>query len=148
MSQNFMDNLNLQQYFIDHNLKPTPQRLTIAKFLLSTDTHPTAEEIHKAISNELPTPISLATVYNSLEALVKVGIIKEVLTEPNKVRYDKNITNHHHFINTKTGEILDIEPYELISKELIENYLLKNPKQKFKVSNYHITFYGQVEENS
>ena len=141
-----MNNFDLNKYFFEHNLKPTPQRLTIAEYLLNTTSHPTAEEIYQAVAKKLPMPISLATVYNSLDILVKVGIIKEVFTEPNKVRYDKNITNHHHFVNTQTGEIIDVEPYELLSEQLVENYLLKNPKQKFKITNYHITFYGELVE--
>lgn len=122
-----------------HGVKPTPQRAVITEYLLGTHCHPTADEVFQAVSGRLPVPLSRATVYNTLNALVEAGVIKEVVTEPGRARYDANVTEHHHFVDVKTGEVMDIDP-EMISKIQL---LLGD---KFKVHGYHVTFFGEINK--
>jgi Fe2+/Zn2+ uptake regulation proteins len=81
----------VEQLLIKHGVKPTPQRAVIAKYLLSTDSHPTAEEVFQAVTGNLPVPLSRATVYNTLNALVEARVILEVVIEPGKSRYDAKV---------------------------------------------------------
>ena len=119
----------------EKGLKLTPQRVVIADFLIHTASHPTADEIWQAVQDRLPC-ISRATVYNTLNALVDAGVIVAVSTEPGKTQYDANLSPHHHFIDTKTGQIHDI-PWERVEQ------LCEGLGPEYKVRDYQITFYGE-----
>jgi Fur family peroxide stress response transcriptional regulator len=124
---------------VSRGVKPTPQRVVITEYIMNTDSHPTADQILDAVAEMLPVSLSRATVYNTLKALVDANVIIEVLTEPGRVRYDANTEEHHHFVDVKTGRIMDI-PAEMVPE------LAKQLGNKFKVHNYHVTFYGEIED--
>lgn len=132
-----------KQKLIDHGVKPTAQRASILEFLLNTTSHPTADEVHTSVSSKLPVKISRATVYNTLNLLVQRGVIKEVSTEPGRLRYDAKINDHHHFVDLKSGKVYDIEAK--FNLELCENPILE---EKFKVDYFQITFYGEIEQTN
>lgn len=54
----------------------------------------------------------MATVYNTLALLQKKGLIHEVIVDPQRVFYDSNTVDHHHFYNEDTGEISDFPAHE------------------------------------
>ena len=68
--------------------------------------HPTAQAVHDAVRDELPT-ISLATVYRNLSQLVEAGEIIAVHTD-GAVHYDHNISMHQHFKCKECHTILDM----------------------------------------
>jgi Fur family peroxide stress response transcriptional regulator len=121
-------------------VKPTPQRVVITEYLMGTDCHPTADQILEAVSEKLPVALSRATVYNTLKTLVDAGVIQEVLTEPGRARYDANVSDHHHFVDVKTGQIMDV-PHDAVPQ--LRNQL----GGKFKVHNYTVTFFGELAED-
>jgi Fur family peroxide stress response transcriptional regulator len=88
-------------------LRATPQREIVYLVLLERRDHPTADELFARVKLRMPT-ISLATVYNCLEALVQCALVKQVNFEREPTRYCSNLTEHAHFIDTATGEIIDI----------------------------------------
>ena len=97
-------------------VKPTAQRLAVARYLFLDADHPTADEVKAAVDRFFP-KISLATVYNTLHALEAGGLLKAVKRpDSGKVVYDRNTTHHHHFIDRDSGEILDI-PAEQVAVE-------------------------------
>ena len=59
------------------NIRITPQRVAILEFLASHASHPTAEEIYRAIEVHFP-GISVATVYNNLRLFTEIGFVKEM----------------------------------------------------------------------
>lgn len=73
----------------------TEQRAAVYKYLSSTDTHPTADEVFLAVRRELPA-ISLATVYKSLETLVGCGLAVKLTYADHSARYDGRTDPHHH----------------------------------------------------
>ena len=77
-------------------LKLTPQRLAILEYLEGNKNHPSAEDIYKALKPRFPS-MSFATVYNTLEILVKKGVIKELNIESSRKRFDPFTHPHHHF---------------------------------------------------
>jgi Fe2+ or Zn2+ uptake regulation protein len=125
---------------VSRGVKPTSQRVVITEYLLRTDSHPTAEEVLDAVKDALPVSLSRATVYNTLNLLVEAGVIKEVFPEPGRARYDANVDEHHHFVDVKTGKIMDI-PSEMLPA------LAEQLGGKFKVHNYTVTFYGELNED-
>ena len=88
-------------------VKPTRQRLEIARVLFSSAGHLSADRI-LAMVNETRPATSKATVYNTLKLFLARGLIRAVIADPNKVFYDANIAPHHHFYEVHTGELIDI----------------------------------------
>ncbi|MDW7998546.1 MAG: transcriptional repressor [Thermodesulfovibrio sp.] len=88
-------------------IKWTPQRLAILKYLEGNKEHPSAEDIYAALSKDFPT-MSVATVYNVLEFLKKTGRVKEVYIDPDKRRFDPDLSIHHHAICVKCKKVFDI----------------------------------------
>ncbi len=91
-----------------HDLKITPQRLEILKYLDKNRTHPSANQIYLNLKKKNPS-LSKTTIYNSLDALSKHNIIQELTISKSESRYDFKITPHHHFLCNKCGAIIDLE---------------------------------------
>ena len=91
-------------------LRPTKQRILIAKNLFDTNKtfHFTVETLNKKINKNGNEKISLATIYNTVEAFNDAGYLKEILTSKNKSYYDTNIKSHHHFYDEISKELTDI----------------------------------------
>ena len=98
----------------DKGLRPTRQRLALAKLLFDRgDCHLTAEQLHTAARNA-GVKVSLATVYNTLHQFKDVGLLREVVVEAGRSYFDTNTSEHHHFFSESTGELTDI-PADAIS---------------------------------
>lgn len=89
-------------------IKPSAQRIAVTSYMLTHRTHPTAEEIYKALHPDYPT-ISLTTVYNTLKRLVEAGAIKSLNVDQTTTRFDGATDDHAHFVCTKCGSITDVE---------------------------------------
>ena len=92
----------------EKNLKITPQRIKILKYVDTHRTHPTADEIYSSLKKDIPS-LSKTTVYNSLDILKKHGLIKALSICGSEHRYDFKNDMHHHFLCKKCGRIYDIE---------------------------------------
>ena len=92
-------------------LRPTKQRLKICEVLFNRDQtfHFTINDLAKSISKELNEKISLATVYNTVHAFKKKGYLKEISINSDKSYFDTNTTNHHHFFDEDTNELIDCD---------------------------------------
>jgi Fe2+ or Zn2+ uptake regulation protein len=94
---------------ISHNgLRLTPQRRHVYDSLLSHRDHPTATEVFIRVKDGMPS-ISLATVYNCLEALAACGLVKQVHVDREPTRYCANLEEHGHFICDDCGKVFDID---------------------------------------
>ena len=99
-------------------LRPTRQRLALAKLLLeSGDRHVTAEQLHgEAMNAEIR--VSLATIYNTLHQFTAAGLLREVVVAPGKSYFDTNVDDHHHFFFEGTGHLQDIPGDRVVVKDL------------------------------
>ena len=122
-------------------VKPTAQRVVITQFLLNNFEHPTADEVLEGVKERLPVALSRATVYNTLNALVEAGVIREVTLEAGRVRYDANMVEHHHFMDVKSGKIIDI-PWEKVPQ------LCQSLGAEYTIHDYQITFYGEIRSDT
>lgn len=93
-------------------IKLTAQRLEIFRELASTDEHPSADKIFRAVQQRLPT-VSLDTVYRTLWMLHDLGLVTTVGPEREAVRFDANLDQHHHYICVQCGLVRDFESTEL-----------------------------------
>ena len=92
-------------------LRPTKQRLKICEVLFNRDHtfHFTINDLAKNISEELKEKISLATVYNTVHAFKTKGYLKEISINSDKSYFDTNTTNHHHFFDEDTNQLIDCD---------------------------------------
>lgn len=90
-----------------NGLRMTRQRREVYKSLMENRVHPTAQDVFLDVKDRLP-QISLATVYNCLEALTQHGIIRQVHFDRESCRYCPNLLEHGHFHDQSTGKIHDI----------------------------------------
>ena len=92
-------------------LRPTKQRIKIAALLFNRPKtfHFTIEDLNKNLNKKDNSEnISLATIYNTIDAFKKAGHLKEILTNNNTSYFDTNISSHHHFYDDQTNELTDI----------------------------------------
>lgn len=118
-------------------VKVTPQRVAVLEYLLHTDTHPTADEIYKAIKSKFP-GASLATVYNNLNMLCENGLARELTFGNKPSRFDGNPTNHYHIICSNCGGMVDLH-YPLLKE--IEAFAEQTAD--FEVSHHRLDIYGK-----
>lgn len=87
--------------------KITKPREWIVEFLDGNTSHPSAIEIYDNLRGQEKS-FSFATVYNTLETLVKTGIIQQVSVDPQCSRYDPTLKPHGHFYCKSCGSVQDI----------------------------------------
>ncbi len=92
----------------EKNIKATPQRIAVLEYLESGCIHPSVEEIYNTLRNKLE-GISLATVYNTVECLVKLEEANKICIADDRARYEAKRTSHHHFYCKECGTIFDID---------------------------------------
>lgn len=86
----------------------TPQRSHVYGILLQQRDHPTANEVFLRAKQVMP-DISMATVYNCLEALVECGLVRQVNLDRSATRFCPNMDPHCHFFCEVCGRIFDID---------------------------------------
>ena len=101
-----------------HGIAPSAQRLAVAEYVLATREHPSADQVWTKVSARLPM-ISRATVYNTLNLLVRKGLLRELVLAEGKTVFDPNVDKHHHFLDEATGTIHDV-PWEAVQVAQVE----------------------------
>ncbi len=86
----------------------TPQRLAVVRALLSSESHPSADEICAAVRRTHP-HVSLATVHRILEQFCAAGEACKVTPLHDVARYDGNVEPHHHVVCVRCRRVRDIE---------------------------------------
>ena len=118
----------------DSGLRPTKQRLKICEVLFNRDKtfHFTINNLARNISEKLNEKISLATVYNTVHAFKNKGYLKEISINSEKSYFDTNTTNHHHFFDQDTNELIDC------TEEVIETPIIKKNISGKKINSVEV----------
>lgn len=94
-------------------LRPTRQRLALARLLLEGgNRHVSAEALH-AQALAAGSAVSLATVYNTLNQFAEAGLLRPVVVEPGRTYFDTNTTAHQHFYFESESRLEDIPGEEV-----------------------------------
>ena len=107
--------MNNNCFFIEKlrssNIRPTKQRLEICKLLFDREKtfHFTIGDLSRILKKKTKRKVSLATIYNTVHAFKKKGYLKEILINQEKSYFDTNTSDHHHFLNVKTNELIDLK---------------------------------------
>jgi Fur family transcriptional regulator, iron response regulator len=90
------------------HLRPTRQRVALGWLLFGRgDRHLTAESLFEE-AQKARIPVSLATIYNTLNQFTAAGLLREIAVEGSRAYFDTNTSDHHHFhVEGETG-LLDI----------------------------------------
>ncbi len=89
-------------------LRPTRQRVALGWLLFARgNRHVTAEQLFDE-ANSSRVPISLATVYNTLNQFTQAGLLREIAVDGARTYFDTNISDHFHFLVQDSNQLLDI----------------------------------------
>ena len=101
-------------YLRDHNLPVTPQRLAVAEVVLLLDRHLSAEEIEQELAAK-DVSVGTATVYRTLDVLVRSGLVVERDFGEGFKRYEsaRGIPQHEHLLCTVCGKVTEFRDERL-----------------------------------
>ncbi|HHY46102.1 MAG TPA: transcriptional repressor [Firmicutes bacterium] len=125
----------------DNDLRVTPEREAVLEVLAENiGAHPSAEDIYLATMERHP-GIGLATVYRTLDALERVGIVSKLELGASGSRYELNTDVgghfHHHLICIGCGRITEFNQdlLEHLEKEIEDS-------TGFQITDHSLRFYG------
>ena len=92
-------------------LRPTKQRLEICKLLFDRKKtfHFTISDLSKLLVDKNHKKISLATIYNTVHSFKEKGYLKEISINKEKSYFDTNTSNHHHFLDISSNQLIDLK---------------------------------------
>lgn len=89
-------------------MRLTPQRIAICRHLAESKAHPTSAQIYEALKPRYPS-LSLATVYNTLEALVGLGVVNALgHAGDGTVHFDADTSPHINLACLACHQIVDV----------------------------------------
>ena len=111
-------------------LRPTKQRIKISEVLFNREKtfHFTIADLNKILEGELEKNVSLATIYNTVNAFKKKGYLKEISINSENSYYDTNTSSHHHFYNESTKELIDLKGNDISNIKINKTI----PRKKIK----------------
>ncbi|MCZ8517786.1 Fur family transcriptional regulator [Paenibacillus filicis] len=117
-------------------VRMTPQRHAILSYLLHTMSHPTADEIYKALSPRFPS-MSVATVYNNLKVFIEAGLVREMTYGDHSSRFDADLSDHYHALCEQCGKLVDFAYKPLDDLEHAAHEMTG-----FRVKSHRVEVYG------
>ena len=115
-------------------LRPTKQRIKICKLLFDRKKtfHFTIGDLTRILKKLTNKKISLATIYNTVHSFKTKGYLKEILVDREKSYFDTNTSNHHHFLDVNTKELIDLKT------EDVDNIKIKKNLQGKKIKSIEV----------
>ena len=114
---------DFKELLIKEGLKVTTSRLSILDDILSSDLHRECEQIYEDLLKS-EVKVSRATIYRTLDVLVKYEYVRKLDIGDGKVRYERKLgTKHHdHMICIETGDIIEFhnDEIETLQDEIAE----------------------------
>ena len=112
----------LEALCLQRGMRLTEHRRIVLEVLEASDDHPCVREIHRSAANGHR--IGIATVYRTLNSLVRVGMVNRQVFPDGKAHYERvGRPPHPHLIDLATGEIVEINDVDLAS--LLEQQALR-----------------------
>ncbi len=114
----------------------TVQRRAILRAVLERDDHPTADQVHERVREQLP-GLSRTTVYRVLEMLVEMGLVRRLHHPGASTRYDGKTHRHHHLVCLRCHAVVDVD-----EPAIDELNLMLSKKHGFEIQDYSVHFSG------
>jgi Fur family transcriptional regulator, peroxide stress response regulator len=96
----------------EKGFKVTPQRIAICEYVLSSKDHPTTDMVYTEMKRKYPT-VSLATIYQTLHLLTKIGLLQELNSNYGISRYDPKTSPHINIFCKNCGVVEDCEAEDI-----------------------------------
>src|SRR5436190_1475537 len=151
------DDSSITELFAEHGLRCTKQRKAVYQALMAAHCHPTADMLYRGVCDrsdngkrkEEFTGISLATVYNALEALCSAGLARRIAGKDGTARYDPMLHNHLHVVSEATGDVRDVPEHlgQKLLHELCPEALKRiEAELGFQIKQVHIELVGDFHD--
>ncbi len=122
-----------------HGINPSAQRVAVARYVLHTPDHPSADEVWSRVRRRFP-HVSRATVYNTVNLFVEKGLLRQLVLTEGGVVFDPKTEDHHHFIDEESGRIHDV-PWDAVK-------IPSAPKiDGFEVRQYQVVMRGRKKQD-
>ena len=95
--------MNVYEYLLSYNIKPSVQRIAIMDYLLKHHTHPCIDEIYLALCKDIPT-LSKTTVYNTLKLFIEHGAARMLTIDAVEMQVLMEIIPTMHISNAKLAK--------------------------------------------
>ena len=122
------------EQLIEHNIRPSVQRVAIMQYLLDHRTHPTADDIYTELVKTMP-KLSRTTVYNTLQLLVTNQAVLGLTIDQHNMHFDGYTHPHAHFLCRSCGKIFDVE----VNSHLREHLFTSD---KFAIEKVELNYVG------
>lgn len=119
-------------------LKVTPQRQLLFRLMHNNSAHPTADSLFAVASQQMP-GISLRTVYQTLTDLTEMGELQAIEVGAGAMRFDPNVSDHHHAVCEVCGAVQDVYVNEAPELRGLDG---------FAVADAHIVYRGRCADCS
>lgn len=104
---------DLKERLRDVGLRPTRQRVALGWLLFGRgDRHLSAETLFDE-ATRARVPVSLATIYNTLNQFTQVGLLREIAMDGSRTYFDTNTSHHHHFFVEGAEGLVDIPEQDI-----------------------------------
>lgn len=125
------------KYLEDHKNRKTPERFAILEQIYAYEGHFNAEDLFNTMQEDYR--VSLATVYNTLELLLKCQLIIKHQFGGQLAQYEKSFgvsSIHHHLICTRCGAVKEF------SDKKIRTAIQNKKFAQFNTTHYSLYLYG------
>ena len=88
-------------------LRVTTPRLAVLEELERNRSHPNPLDVHRVLSARHPS-LSLSTVYLTIEAFAKAGLLRRMPARDGRLRVDGVVDEHDHAVCRRCGDVFDL----------------------------------------
>ena len=127
-----------RRYLTDHNLPVTQQRLAVAEVLFFAGDHVSADDVERRLASKGEN-VGTATVYRTLDLLVKSGLVREHDFGEGFKRYEPSPAGqaHEHCICSSCGKVM-----EFANDRLERMIALLAEEVAFRPHHHRLEIYG------
>ncbi len=129
---------HLTKALLERGLRKTPERFAILREIYTLGGHLDAEDLFMHMKKQ-NYRVSRATVYNTLELLVEVDLVKKQQFGNNITLFEKSLgfKQHDHLICTQCGQVQEFcDPRIQQTKSMVEEFI------DFKITHHSLNLYG------
>jgi Fe2+ or Zn2+ uptake regulation protein len=123
----------LKKELLEKGVRPSIQRIKVLEYLHQVQGHPNVDEIFASLSPHFPS-LSKATIYNTLNAFARAGLIRTLSMDGLEKRFDLITHDHGHFKCDHCGEIFNFK-IEIASVPI-------EGLSEFRITEKNVYFYG------